>query len=93
MPLVYLALRHRFPPFKLDSETLKALGGGVLGLLGYAVVVWALSIAPMAKVSGLRETSILFATLIGALFLKERFTLRRGVCAVLITAGALLLAS
>jgi drug/metabolite transporter (DMT)-like permease len=93
MPLVYLALRRRFPPLRLDPETLKALGGGVLGLVAYAVVVWAMSLAPMAKVSGLRETSILFATLIGALFLRERFTLRRGVCAGLITLGALLLAA
>jgi uncharacterized membrane protein len=47
----------------------------------------------MAKVSGLRETSILFATIIGVLFLKEPFTARRAVCAVLISAGAMLLAS
>ena len=92
MPLVYLALRRRFPPLGTDPETLKALGGGVLGLVSYGVVVWAMSLAPMAKVSGLRETSILFAAIIGALFLKERFSLRRGVCAAAITAGALLLA-
>jgi drug/metabolite transporter (DMT)-like permease len=93
MPLVYLAMRRRFPPLRLDRETWKALGGGVLGFLGYGVVVWALAQAPMAKVSGLRETAILFAAIIGALFLKERFTARRGLCAVLITVGALLLAS
>jgi drug/metabolite transporter (DMT)-like permease len=92
MPLVYLAIRRRFPPLRPDAETWKALGGGVLGFLGYGVVVWALSLAPMAKISGLRETSILFAAIIGALFLKERFTVRRGLCAVCITAGALLLA-
>lgn len=93
MPLVYLALRRRFPPVRLnDPETLKALGGGLLGLVAYTVVVWAMSLAPMAKVSGLRETSILFAAILGALFLKERFTIRRGACAVVITAGALLLA-
>ena len=93
MPLVYLALRRRFPPLKPDAETLKALGGGVLGLLGYGIVVWAMSLAPLAKVSGLRETSILFAAVLGVLFLKERFTIRRGACAIAITAGALLLAS
>ena len=92
MPLVYLALRRRFPPIRLDAETLKSLGGGLLGLVAYTVVVWALSLAPMAKISGLRETSILFAAILGALFLKERFTLRRGACAAVITVGALLLA-
>ena len=92
MPLIYLALRRRFPPLRADAETFKALGGGVLGLVAYTVVVWALSLAPMAKVSGLRETSSLFAAILGVLFLKERFTIRRGACAALITVGALLLA-
>jgi drug/metabolite transporter (DMT)-like permease len=92
MPLVYLAIRRRFPPLRLDPETLKSLGGGVLGLAAYAVVVWAMAMAPLAKVSGLRETSILFAAVMGALFLGERFTLRNGACAAAITAGALLLA-
>jgi drug/metabolite transporter (DMT)-like permease len=92
MPIAYLILRRRFPPLRLDKETLKAIGGGVLGLVAYGVVVWAMSMAPLAKVSGLRETSILFAAIIGALFLGERFTLRKGACAVAITAGALLLA-
>ena len=48
--------------------------------------------AQMAKVSGLRETSILFAAILAALFLKERFTLRRALCAGLISLGAILLA-
>ncbi len=93
MPLVYLAVRRRFPPLRFDAELAKSLGGGVLGLVAYAVVVWAMAMAPLAKVSGLRETSILFAAVIGALFLKERFTFRRGICAALITTGALLLAA
>lgn len=93
MPLVYFAIRRRWPAVRPDRETAKALGGGAISMVAYGVVVWAMAGALMAKVSGLRETSILFATILAALFLKERFTLRRGVCAVLITAGALLLAS
>ena len=93
MPLVYLAIRRRFPPIRPDRETFKALGGGLIGLVSYGVVVWAMSATDMAKVSGLRETSILFAAILGAVFLKERFTLRRAVCAVVISTGAILLAS
>jgi drug/metabolite transporter (DMT)-like permease len=93
MPLVYLAIRRRWPAIRNDRETWKAVGGGVISMVGYGVVVWALSSTAMAKVSGLRETSILFATIIGVLFLKEPFTARRAVCAVLISAGAMLLAS
>ena len=91
--LVYLAIRRRLPAIGNDRETWKAVGGGVISMLGYGVVVWALSFTAMAKVSGLRETSILFAAIIGALFLKEPFTIRRAGCAIAITAGAILLAS
>jgi uncharacterized membrane protein len=93
MPLAYFAIRRRWPAVRPDRETAKALGGGAISMVAYGVVVWAMAGALMAKVSGLRETSILFATILAALFLKERFTVRRGVCAALITAGALLLAS
>jgi drug/metabolite transporter (DMT)-like permease len=93
MPLVYFALRRRWPAIGFDREAAKALGGGAISIVAYGVVVWAMAGAVMAKVSGLRETSILFAAILAALFLKERFTLRRGVCAGLITVGALLLAS
>lgn len=92
MPFVYLAMRRRWPPIRRDRETLKALAGGLLSLLGYGVVVWALASSDMARVSGLRETSILFAAVIGVVFLKEPLTLRRGVCAALIAAGAACLA-
>jgi drug/metabolite transporter (DMT)-like permease len=92
MPLAYFALRRRWPAVALDRETAKALGGGLISIVAYGVVVWAMAGAEMAKVSGLRETSILFAAILAALFLKERFTLRRGVCAGLISLGAILLA-
>jgi drug/metabolite transporter (DMT)-like permease len=91
MPFAYRVLRRRWPPIHRDRETLKALGGGVLGLLGYGVVVWAMSIAPMASVSGLRETSILFAALIGVVFLREPFTHRRAASALAITVGVVCL--
>ena len=92
MPLVYRVIKGRWPTIGRDRDTLKGLGGGLLSVFGYGVVVWALSLSQMARVSGLRETSILFATVIGAVFLRERMTLRRGLCAALIAAGAALLA-
>ncbi len=93
MPFAYFALRRRWPSIGFNREAAKALGGGAISLVAYGVVVWAMSGAAMAKVSGLRETSILFAAILAALFLGERFTWRRGVCAALITFGALLLAN
>jgi drug/metabolite transporter (DMT)-like permease len=92
MPLVYRLLKRRWPPVRRDQDTLKGLGGGLLAALGYGVIVWALGGSQMARVSGLRETAILFAAVIGMVFLKEPLTLRRGGCAVAIAAGAALLA-
>jgi drug/metabolite transporter (DMT)-like permease len=93
MPFVYFALRRRWPAIRLDREAGKALGGGIISIVAYGVVVWAMAGAVMAKVSGLRETSILFAAILAAVFLKERFTAQRALCAVLITVGALALAA
>ena len=43
----------------------------------YWVVIWALTLAPIALVSALRETGIVFAAIIGVVFLKERLNLAR----------------
>jgi drug/metabolite transporter (DMT)-like permease len=57
--------------------------GGLLSLLSYGAVVWAQSLGSLALVSALRETSVLFAGAIGALFFAERFSrLRMAVTAV-----------
>jgi uncharacterized membrane protein len=50
-----------------------------------------MTVAPVALVAALRETSILFATVISALMLKERVTLLRLACIVVIIAGAVAL--
>jgi drug/metabolite transporter (DMT)-like permease len=52
-----------------------ALGGGGASFLAYALVVWAFTQAPIALVTALRETSIVFALLIGVVVLKERISL------------------
>lgn len=57
--------------------------GGLLSLLSYGAVVWAQSLGSLALVSALRETSVLFAGAIGAMFFAERFSrLRMAVTAV-----------
>lgn len=45
--------------------------GGVLAMAAYGLVIYALSLGAMAHVSALRETSVLFAALIGTLILRE----------------------
>ncbi len=67
------------------------LGAGLVTALAYGLVIWALGRAPMAHVVTLRETSVLFATVIGALVLKEPFGRRRVTAAVIIVLGTVLL--
>ncbi len=89
--LLYLA-RHRRLPWTHDRRVLwSGLGAGLLSLLAYGIVIWAVTLAPMGTVSALRETSVLFAALIGALFLGEKLTLRRVLACLLIAGGAMLL--
>jgi drug/metabolite transporter (DMT)-like permease len=68
---------------------------GVAGALAsgsaYWIVIWAMSIAPIAMVAALRETSILFAIALSARLLKEPLTLSRVAGGILVVAGAIAL--
>lgn len=64
------------------------LGGGAMTVLSYGIALWAMTRAPVAAVAALRETSILFATAIAALVLRERVGPARLLGAGLIAAGA-----
>ena len=68
-----------------------AAAGGVVSLLAYGIVIFAMTLAPMGSVSALRETSVLFAVLLGRVFFAEPLTPRRIVSALVIAAGALCL--
>lgn len=70
---------------------LQGLAGGVLSLVAYTIVIWAMTAAPIPAVAALRETSVLFGALIAAALLKERITGPRLAAAGLIVAGAALL--
>lgn len=64
-----------------------ALGGGGT-LTAYALVLWAMGHAPIASVAALRESAIVFAALIGVLFLRERIGRARLLSIALVCAGA-----
>jgi drug/metabolite transporter (DMT)-like permease len=69
------------------------LAGGAMSLAAYWLVIWAFTVAPAAGVAALRETSVLFAALIGAFLLKEPLGRWRVAAAGVVTAGVLLLRS
>jgi len=61
--------------------------GGLGSFAAYAIVLWAMTRAPVAAVAALRETSVLFAAVIGAVWLKEGFGMMRLVGAASVVAG------
>ena len=64
---------------------------GFLSLAAYWAVIWAMSVAPIALVAALRETSIVFVVVIGVVFLKERLSLLRLAATLATLAGTVLL--
>ena len=66
---------------------------GLLALAAYGIVLWAQTRAPLAEVAAIREISVVFAALIGMIFLRERFGLRRTAAAAVIAAGIILMAA
>ena len=65
--------------------------GGVIATLGYGIAIYALSVGAMAHVAALRETSVLFATVIGTRLLGEPFGRWRLLAAVMIVSGLVLM--
>ena len=65
--------------------------GGVFYLASYGLVLFALSLDAVAKVSALRETSVIIGAIIAALFFRERFGWRRMLSALVIVCGIILI--
>jgi drug/metabolite transporter (DMT)-like permease len=67
------------------------VAAGALSILSFGAALYAFSLMETAKVSALRETSVVFAALMGALFLGESFGRRRVVAALALAGGLLLM--
>lgn len=65
--------------------------GGSAAFIAYAIVTWGFTQAPIALVTALRETSIIFALLLGVLVLKERMDLAKLLATILTITGILVL--
>ncbi|MCC2972561.1 EamA family transporter [Massilia sp. IC2-476] len=73
------------------ARPLLVLGGGIATVGSYGIALWAMTMAPIAVVAALRETSIVFAAAIAAWVLRERVGPARIAGAVLIAGGAAVL--
>ena len=75
----------------LRKRWLVCAAGGLASGAAYGAVIFAMSTSQMALVSALRETSVIFAALIGTYVLREAFGRQRILSAVLVTIGVMLM--
>lgn len=95
MPGLFIAMRGlpalwtplRTAPMAVGSS----LAGGLVSIAAYGIVIWAMQSGAMGAVSALRETSVVFAVLIGRVFLKEAVSGERWLACLIVAAGAVCL--
>lgn len=87
---VLITRRGTFLPY-VRANWLYGMIGGIGTATSYGLALWAMTMAPIAVVSALRETSILFGILLSVTVLRERVDARRLVAACIIAAGAIAL--
>jgi len=90
-PATYIMLRDVGSLVRGRREMLVAAGGGLASLLAYGIVIWAMARGAMGPVSALRETSVVFAALIGRIFLRERLSRYRIMGCLVVAVGAVLI--
>jgi drug/metabolite transporter (DMT)-like permease len=91
--VVVYALFRRGPPVfaAMVPHWRTGLGGGALAVISYSIAIWAMTLAPIAMVAALRETSVLFGAIIAVVILKEPLRPARVVAAGMIVIGLVLL--
>ncbi len=92
-PIAVLAAirRGRLLPAAVRASAVSGLAGGAISIVAYTIVLWAQTSGALAPIAALRETSIVFGALIGALFLGERLGARRAIAAGVVLAGVVLI--
>jgi drug/metabolite transporter (DMT)-like permease len=75
----------------MQAHWRRGFAGGALQVLSYGIAIWAMTVAPIAIVATLRETSVLFGAVIAVIVLKEPLRAARVAAALLILCGLLLI--
>ena len=73
------------------AALLPGIGAGVCSLVSFSMALYGFSIAPVAYISAMRETAVVFAAMMGWWFLREGFGVRRTFAALLLAGGLSLL--
>lgn len=74
----------------LRGRAVIGIAGGLCGLASYGIAIWAMTIAPIALVAALRESSVIFGMLMAVVFLGEKLTPLRCLAILLVMCGAML---
>lgn len=90
LPII-VCLRGSAGVAALTQDGGRGLVGGLASFVSYAIAVWAMTRAPIAAVVALRDTSVVFAAIIGVVVLREPFNASRALAALVILAGVVLL--
>ena len=90
MPVVALVRRGRRLGTQARPVLFAGLGGGVVSLVAYGLVLVAQTSGATAAIAALRETSIVIGAVIGTVFLGERFGTGRAIAAAVVAAGIVL---
>jgi drug/metabolite transporter (DMT)-like permease len=90
MPVVALVRRGRRLGTQARPVLFAGLGGGVVSLAAYGLVLVAQTSGATAAIAALRETSIVIGAVIGTVFLGERFGTGRAIAAAVVAAGIVL---
>jgi drug/metabolite transporter (DMT)-like permease len=90
LPLIALARRGRRLGTQARPVLFAGLGGGVVSLAAYGLVLVAQTSGATAAIAALRETSIVIGAVIGTVFLGERFGPGRAIAAAVVAAGIVL---
>jgi drug/metabolite transporter (DMT)-like permease len=93
LPVLALVRRGRYLPALARRHAVAGLAGGAISLAAYSIVLWAQTSGALAPIAALRESSIVFGALIGALVLREPLGHRRAAAALVVLAGVLLLSA
>jgi drug/metabolite transporter (DMT)-like permease len=95
MPLLFIARRGLAalwtPLWNAPIAVGTSFAGGLVSIAAYGIVIWAMQSGAMGMVSALRETSVVFAVLIGRMILRETVSAKRWLACVVVAAGAVCL--
>ncbi|MET0181436.1 MAG: DMT family transporter [Caulobacterales bacterium] len=95
LPIIVFAIWRRGATTLLraaQNDWMRGLSAGFISMLGYGMILYAQTLAPVAQVAALREASVVFGALIAWLFLKEKLGARRWAGACVVALGAVFIA-